>query len=596
MGVYEDIMASLTGAAESVGNAAFGNVDRMQRDLARMDEIAEQARQMGLPSPLHPRFAEMAPDLADEYNALAQANTAISTSIGAGAMGAAQRAAQNAAPAAPRPAQPMLPGLGSAAVPKPPSPAAPPPLTQPPGYVPGGNPNAPAPRAPQQGTLPGFGTPPPAAPSASTWNNFFGVQPPPPPPSPTTSQWNNFFGVQPPAAPPSPQGGGPGRWTIPGIIAASALPAVAGTMLRNGARAARAPQGEYGRGAGPTEAEIEAAGRQQAHLDQVERERQRDHVLNREEREAQVAAAKALAAKAEAERKQLEQAMAQSDMTESEKVEARKRLQELQDQRAGERQAAQITADARNTDVRIASDNRNTDARISSDNRNTDARIASDNRNTDVREAGANTRAIYQGDVDMRGQDQRAREAQDNFVTTMIANRVQAGQLSVDKANKYLENYFKAAKLPSDILKQVSDSISPFLPYMTNRSAGESAPGFEDGGVMSQIYKEAGLKYDPSKYKATSDFNLADIAAQYGGGPPTAPIQAPDVNAIFSAIPDVDTNPDSYRGMSASSTQLARPTMGGGQTPPMVDSLMPQTMTPPMAPDAEQRIYNSLGR
>jgi len=342
-------------------------------------------------------------------------------------------------------------------------------------------------------------------------------------------------------------------------------------------------------------------GRQEAHDDQVERERQADYVRQRRNRELETQALEAATAYANAQRAELEKRLANADMTDSQKEAVRvaleRELAATREAGATDRSNASIAGEARNTDVREAGATARSVADNQSRERITGITEAGANSRTATTEAGQNTRSVYQGGVQMRGQDQQAREAQDNFVTQTIANNVANGRLSVEKANKMISDYVSMAKLPTDILKQVSDSIQPFLPYMTNRSMGEAAPGFEKGGAMERLTKLGGGKYDPSAYKATSDFNLMDIAAQYGGGPPAAPPKQLDVQGVYGSIPDVNTNPDAYRGQSASSTQLARPTLGGGEQPaPMVQGMLPQQVTPPMGDDVQQRIYASLGR
>lgn len=341
-------------------------------------------------------------------------------------------------------------------------------------------------------------------------------------------------------------------------------------------------------------------GRQEIHDDQVERERQEDHVRNRRARDLEVQALEAANAYANAQRAELERRMANANLTDKEKEDRREALERelasIREGGANQRNQDDIRSRERITGMTEAGASERNRATIESNERQTGMREAGEDRRTGIREAGENTRTVFRGDVEMRGQDQRAREAQDNFVTQTIANNVAAGRLSVEKANKMIADYVAMAKLPTDILKQVSDSIQPFLPYMSNLDPGEIPGGFEDGGVMSQIAKMGGAKYDASKHK-TSDFNLADVAAQYGGGPPAAPPKPLDVQSIYGAIPEVNTNPDAYRGQSASSTQLARPMLGGGeQPPPMVQNLMPQTVTPPMGEDVKQRILAGLGQ
>lgn len=551
MGVYEDIMATLTGAADSFASGTgMGRFDEYQRARA---ELEAYAASRGWDKSKDPLGIQLSRDFPDEFAAVEAMNPAGGVALSAGMLPSAA-AARGALPPPRAAAGEVIP---------PPRPAGSPPPSSGP-------------------IIDGTSYTPPPPPRATSGGQALPPGPPPPPPA----------GASAASPAPSPQGG-PGRWTIPGIIAASALPVVAGAMQRNQARATpSAEQGEYGRGAGPTESEIEAAARQQAHLEQVERERQRDHVLNRNEREAQVALQEAQAAYAQAQRAELEKRLANADMTDSQKEQARAALEREIEAGRNARNDADIRSRERITGITEAGASERNRASIESNERITGIREAGEDRRTGARIAADERLGAFRGDVEMRGQDQRAREAQDNFVTTLIARNLEAGKLSVDKANKMIADYMAMAKLPAEIMKQVSDAAIQWAPYMRNGNPGDLPTESRRGGARDEMAKMAGIKTRPSsEARGYSDFNLADLFAQYGGGPPSAPPKPLDVQAVYGAIPDVDTNPDAYRGMSASAAPLERPSM-----PPMVESLMPKTMTPPMGPDAEQRIYNSLGR
>jgi hypothetical protein len=224
-------------------------------------------------------------------------------------------------------------------------------------------------------------------------------------------------------------------------------------------------------------------------------------------------------------------------------------------------------------------------------------RQGGENERTGIREQGADRRAQYQGQVEMRGQDQRAREAQDRFVVDWMQNQIQRGQLSLDRATRLFQAYQNERKLPAEILKMVSDSVSPFLPYMTNRSAGESAPGFEAGGLMSRMARDAGIKFNPEDYKAHSNFDLMGTAAQYGGGPGQAR-STPSADDIFRGAGDVpEVSPQGVRGMSASSGALPRPQFGAaGDVGPMLPERgpNPRSYSARMPDDMMERIASGL--
>lgn len=560
MGVYEDIMATLTGAADSFASGTgMGRFDEYQRARA---ELEAYAASRGWDKSKDPLGIQLSRDFPDEFAAVEAMNPAGGVALSAGMLPSAA-AARGALPPPRAAAGEVIP---------PPRPAGSPPPSSGP-------------------IIDGTSYTPPPPPRATSGGQALPPGPPPPPPA----------GASAASPAPSPQGG-PGRWTIPGIIAASALPVVAGAMQRNQARATpSAEQGEYGRGAGPTESEIEAAARQQAHLEQVERERQRDHVLNRNEREAQVALQEAQAAYAQAQRAELEKRLANADMTDSQKEQARAALEREMEAGRNARNRDDIASRERTTAMNEEGANARNRATTESNERIASQREAGDDRRTGANIASNERMTVYRGDVDMRGQDLDARADKDNFATTMLARGVETGRLSVEKANKMLADYIAMSKLPTDILKQVSDSIQPFLPYMRNGNPGDIPAGFEPGGARDALAKLAGVKPSGKPRTGYSDFNLMDIAAQYGGGPPPTPPKQLDVEATYNAIQtptleNMNADLERYRAQSSVGAPAPRPSMGGGQTPPMVESLMPQTMTPPMAPDAEQRIYNSLGR
>lgn len=605
MGIYEDVMASLTGGARRAGeyvmsgqaeqdflsNTAMGRYATYNQARQQLEDYAES---QGWDRSKDPLGAQLQRDFPDEFAAVESLNPA--GNIALSAAGAPR------ALTPPRAVGEVIPPQTGGSMPPPSaSRAAPGPVID--GQVVSAS-SRPVGSTPPPPTPP---SPASASPSGSLPSAGGASQPP------SAARGNpNPIGTRPPFA------AGPAGSTLPpppGMLsraaaAARAHPFIAGAAgigtalgigaLINGGAGQPADASPDGFDPRYMQDQPMMPGRDLTTQDEALAEANRQKDLERRQSEAEVASLEALTAKAQAEAKQLEQAMAQSDMTESEKAQARKDLQELQDRRAAERNDADIRSRERITAATEAGATSRNAADNQSRERITGMTEAGANQRTATTEAGANTRSAYQGGVEMRGQDLRDREAGFNFAVQSVANDVANGKLSVEKANKMISDYVSMAKLPTDILKQVSDSIQPFLPYMTNRSMGESAPGFEKGGSMEQLVKMGGGKYDPSKYKATSDFNLMDIAAQYGGGPPSTPPKQLDVQGIYDAIPTPRTQnltADEYRAQYQGDGHPARPQMGGGQQiPPMVQNMMPQTVTPPMGDDVQQRILAGLGQ
>lgn len=143
----------------------------------------------------------------------------------------------------------------------------------------------------------------------------------------------------------------------------------------------------------------------------------------------------------------------------------------------------------------------------------------------------------------LRSQALDAARMQDTWVMDTIKNQIAAGQLSLGKATSMWDAYVTKAKMPTQILESVSKAIEPLMPYMTSRKAGESAPGFEGGGPLEQIFKRGGATYDPAQYAVRpSSINMMDIAKQAGANWSESG-KTPSVSSVFKNVPDIKVNP-----------------------------------------------------
>jgi hypothetical protein len=97
--------------------------------------------------------------------------------------------------------------------------------------------------------------------------------------------------------------------------------------------------------------------------------------------------------------------------------------------------------------------------------------------------------------------------------------------------------------MPSQILESVAKATEPFIPYLTSRKAGDSAPGFEAGGPMEKLVQSGGGSYDPAKYAVNPiNINMFDLAKQAGANWSESG-KLPSVDKVFSKVPDIKVNP-----------------------------------------------------
>ena len=201
--------------------------------------------------------------------------------------------------------------------------------------------------------------------------------------------------------------------------------------------------------------------------------------------------------------------------------------------------------------------------------------------------------------VALRGQDIQQMKAQDDFVMQMLQAQISAGRLSLDAATKKFDQWLTQKRLPSQIMESVSNSIQPFLPYMTDLKSGQVRPGFEKGGSMDVMTRLGGNKpgsYDQDKFKVnTKKVDLYSLARKAGadfnvGAAPSQDyeqfIPKVDLSQIQSRFAQGVAGPDQYMNAARGLMQggqytppqaaVGAPPDGGGPTPSMVSSMVPQ--------------------
>ncbi len=476
MGILDDILSGAGSAADFIeNNTALGT--HVQR-ANRMGEIGELASSQGYPSPMHPRFQRENPEIAEEYNALAQASTSFQTSSGvaAGALGAARGAGARSLP-------PPRAATGEVIPPPKPPPSSPPPGTG--SFVEGAS----RPVTPPTTPPPGSGALPSPASAA------------------TPSAHSGLLARAAEAIKNNPSKAGVILAGVLAVVSGSGMGAVdqAGVpdVIASTGRPKDPTYGPPLSQAGPDPAVVKA----EAEAEDKKRREKEEEARVARTRNADVSLTEAQAGHYAAERDRALRAMQNDDMTESAK-------QDIAHRHAMIEVAARAQADLEREMVSQAGANER----------------------TNITEAGANRRADQTDVTQRRGQDQQAQDSMARFVNSFILNQVETGKYSLDKANKVFEAYIKTQKLPSEILETVSKAISPMLPYMRGNSTGEQPTGYESGGSASRLAAAAGGKYRPPT-RVKNDFNLQDLGAKYGAVPNAEPM--PSVREIFSAAPDI---------------------------------------------------------
>lgn len=209
--------------------------------------------------------------------------------------------------------------------------------------------------------------------------------------------------------------------------------------------------------------------------------------------------------------------------------------------------------------------------------------------------------------VDVRGQELQRLKAQDDFVMNMLQNQISAGRLSLDKAAKQFEAYVTKARLPSEIMSNVSRAVEPLLPYMTSGKAGDIPLGFESGGsrdIIGRLGGNSPTAHDPSKYALkpveVDPFKLAKQA-----GADFSQTKVPNPGSVFGGVnvPNVPSggtsataglgDPSAFMGQMAGMQQQM---MGQGNVrsqQPLGVGALPPGVGP--SPEESQQLMRALG-
>lgn len=168
-----------------------------------------------------------------------------------------------------------------------------------------------------------------------------------------------------------------------------------------------------------------------------------------------------------------------------------------------------------------------------------------------IEEGGKNRRTEAELGSASRGQDLQAAASRDKTMVDMISAQIEAGKLSEQKAGDMWNAYVQQKRLPSEIMKNVSDSIAPLVPYLTSYKKGDIPIGFQEGGPMDVTMQQAGSNYNPQDYAVNPvGINMFDLAKQAGANFNTKPL--PDPGKLFGSV-KVPNVPDPSTFHSATS-------------------------------------------
>lgn len=376
---------------------------------------------------------------------------------------------------------------------------------------------------------------PTGEPDRSWWDTIFG------PPRGTPQTQDRPYGWPAEALPPGERGGLAGPDPLPGVTAA-AKP----TTNPNAKSDEKDPY---------SEAEIREANARAAQYEAAAAKAQFDLQQAQSPEARQEAQARIDVARAQI--RQIDQAIADAKarMPDAERIALEHQL--AQDREAARQQfeAEQREADRGLTREQIAAQERQAAEREAGEDRRTDIRESGATERLGISESGENTRltaqlgarreeANQQAGIEIRGQDIQLGQARDQFFTNMLAQRIAAGQLSLDKATKMFEAYVTRAKLPTEIMANVSRAVEPFIPYLTSAKAGDIPMGFERGGPMEALYGHFGGTYDPKTYAIKPvDFDLKGAAASVGADFSQSG-KVPDPSKQFGIVPDIRVDPN----------------------------------------------------
>lgn len=146
-----------------------------------------------------------------------------------------------------------------------------------------------------------------------------------------------------------------------------------------------------------------------------------------------------------------------------------------------------------------------------------------------------------QAGVSVRGQDLDRQSAIDKFNVDMTANKIKAGELSVDRAYKTLELDISQRRLPSEIARNIGEAIAPMIPHLSAYKEGGIPNGFEAGGPFEMAMRQGGAQsYDPNAYAVHPvKMDIMGMAKNAGAQVINRPMQDPN-----TAIPNpqIDTS------------------------------------------------------
>ncbi|MFN8525106.1 MAG: hypothetical protein U0821_18575 [Chloroflexota bacterium] len=224
-----------------------------------------------------------------------------------------------------------------------------------------------------------------------------------------------------------------------------------------------------------------------------------------------------------------------------------------------------------------------------------DKSIAAQERISDKRMAFDAEQGAANRSVTARGQDLQAMAGKDSWVLGLIKAQVDSGQLSLDQATKKFSAYIERAKLPTQIMENISNAMQPFVPYMTNRQAGEFAPGFEPGGPMEKLVQASGATYDPSKYAVNPvKVDLFGLAKKAGADFSQSG-KLPDPDKMFNVkVPSIDpnmrSNLDAFMERESAGNESADG--GGGVLASLTARPEPSMVSPDEKADLERYVSN----
>lgn len=199
--------------------------------------------------------------------------------------------------------------------------------------------------------------------------------------------------------------------------------------------------------------------------------------------------------------------------------------------------------------------------------------------------------------VNLRQQELDRLKAQDDWVLGVLRQQVAEGTLSLQKATSIFNAYVERAKLPTQIMQNVSQALAPVIPYLTNSKRGDAPPGFEKGGPVSRMIERSGGKYDAKTYAYDPvKINMFQLAKKAGANFKESG-KVPDPEKLFGGI-NVPQTPSNLPSAAATTPLPTVSPLPGGTpqaaAPPVpvgpVPSMVPAAPGMQMTPDEEDRL------